>query len=116
MFEKKGSIVFDKKGKNDEVLAMDAIEAGADDINSDEEVFEIITSPEKFHAVREALIEVGHKPDSSEITMNPKNLVKVEGEAAHKVLKLVSALEDLDDVQKVYANFDIAADILKEEM
>lgn len=115
MFEKKGSIVFDKKGKNDEVLSMDAIEAGADDINPDEESIEIITTPENFHQVREALIEAGHKPDSSEITMTPKSTARVEGEDAHKVLKLVNALEELDDVQKVHANFDIAEDILEEE-
>jgi YebC/PmpR family DNA-binding regulatory protein len=115
MFEKKGSIVFDKKGKNDEALSMDAIEAGADDINVDEDSIEVITTPEKFHQVRESLIAAGHKPDSSEITMNAKTTIKLEGEAAHAVLKLVSALEEMDDVQKVHANFDIAEDILEQE-
>ena len=115
MFEKKGSIIFDKKGKNDEVLSMDAIEAGADDINPDEEAIEIVTTPEKFHQVRDALIAAGHKPDSSEITMTAKSSIKVEGETARKVLKLVNLLEELEDVQKVHANFDIAEDILEEE-
>ncbi|MFA4858970.1 MAG: YebC/PmpR family DNA-binding transcriptional regulator [Candidatus Margulisiibacteriota bacterium] len=115
MFEKKGSIVFDKKGKNDEALSMDAIEAGADDINVDEDAIEVITTPEKFPQVRESLIAAGHKPDSSEITMNAKTTVRLEGDNAHAALKLVSILEELDDVQKVHANFDIAEDILEQE-
>ncbi|MBU0686449.1 MAG: YebC/PmpR family DNA-binding transcriptional regulator [Candidatus Margulisbacteria bacterium] len=114
-FEKKGLIVYDKKGKNDEAISLAAVEAGAEDVNTDEEVIEVTTTPENFHQVRQSLIDVGHKPDSSEITMNAKTTVKLEGEDAHKVLKLVSLLEDLDDVQKVHANFDISKEILEEE-
>jgi YebC/PmpR family DNA-binding regulatory protein len=108
MFEKKGYIVVDKRAKAEDELFELAIDAGADDLRDDEENFEIITSPERFDAVTAAVKEAGIEPQVAEISMVPQTYVKLEGQEARQMLKLMEALEDHDDVQKVSANFDIS--------
>jgi YebC/PmpR family DNA-binding regulatory protein len=108
LFEKKGYIVIDKAAKPEEELFDIAIEAGADDLRDDEDNFEIITSPENFEVVNSAVKSAGIEPQVAEVSMVPQNYVKVEGSSAQQMLRLMEALEDHDDVQKVHANFDIA--------
>ena len=107
MFEKKGYIVVDKTAKSEDELFELAIEAGADDLRDDEDNFEIITSPESFDSVLNAVKAAGVEPQVAEVEMMPQNYVKLEGGDARQMLKLMEALEDHDDVQKVSANFDI---------
>jgi YebC/PmpR family DNA-binding regulatory protein len=108
MFEKRGYIVVEKAARAEDELFELAIDAGADDLRSDEENFEIITTPENFEAVLAAVKSGGIEPQVSEVTMVPQNYVKLEGQDARQMLKLMEALEDHDDVQKVSANFDIS--------
>ena len=107
LFSRKGSIVFDKASANEEELTMAAIDAGADDVLPEETSIEIVTAPENFEKVRDELKAKGFAPSSAEVTMVPSTTVKLTGETAQKVLKLVSNLEEHDDVQAVHANFDI---------
>jgi len=113
MFKRKGSMLFDKAGIDEEALTMAAIDAGAEDILPEETVFGVVTTPENFEKVRDALRAKGFSPLSSEVTMVPDTTVKVTGENAQKVLKLVDALEESDDVQAVHANFDIPDEIIE---
>src|SRR5215204_1873547 len=108
MFEKKGYIVVEKAAKSEEELFELAIDAGADDLRGDEDNFEIITSPEAFDAVLAAVKGAGIEPQVAEVEMVPQNYVRLEGADARQMLKLMEALEDHDDVQKVSANFDIS--------
>jgi len=108
MFEKKGYIVVEKATKSEEELFELAIEAGADDLRDDEDNFEIITSPDAFDAVLNAVKGSGIEPQVAEVEMMPQNYIKLEGSDARQMLKLMEALEDHDDVQKVSANFDIS--------
>jgi YebC/PmpR family DNA-binding regulatory protein len=108
MFEKKGYIVVEKSAKSEEELFELAIDAGADDLRDDEDNFEIITSPDAFEAVLTALKGAGIEPQVAEVEMMPQNYIKLEGADARQMLKLMEALEDHDDVQKVSANFDIS--------
>jgi YebC/PmpR family DNA-binding regulatory protein len=107
MFEKKGLIVINKNETKEEALMDIAIDAGAEDITVEDDVFEIVTLPDTFISVKNAL-EKGQIPVvSAELTMIPKTTVKTEGKAAEQVLKLMDALEDNEDIQHVYSNFDI---------
>lgn len=115
LFNKKGSLVFEKSAVGEEALAMEAIDAGAEDIHSEESTIEIVTTPENFEKVREALKAKGFTPSSAEVTMVPTTTVKVAGEDAQKLIKLVESLEEHDDVQNVHANFDIPDEILEQE-
>jgi YebC/PmpR family DNA-binding regulatory protein len=108
MFEKKGYIVVDKTAKPEEELFDIVIEAGADDLRDDEDNFEIITSPESLEAVSSAIKAAGITPQVAEVEMVPQNYVKLEGSQASQMVKLMEALEDHDDVQKVSANFDVS--------
>jgi YebC/PmpR family DNA-binding regulatory protein len=107
MFDKKGYIVVDKAAKSEDELFEIAIEAGADDMQDEGEVFEIFTTPDNFEAVHEAVKKAGIEPQAAEISMIPQNYIKLEGGDARSMLKLYEAIDDNDDVQKVYANFDI---------
>ncbi len=107
LFEKKGYIVVEKAAKPEEELFDIAIEAGADDLRDDEDNFEIITSPESFEQVQEAIKSAGIEPQVAEVSMVPQTYVQLAGNDARQMLKLMEAIEDHDDVQKVYANFDI---------
>jgi YebC/PmpR family DNA-binding regulatory protein len=108
MFEKKGYIVVNKSAKPEEELFEIVIDAGADDLRDDEENFEIITSPDNFDAVLNAVKNAAIEPQVAEIEMVPQNYIRLEGGDARQMLKLMEALEDHDDVQKVSANFDIS--------
>ncbi len=107
LFEKKGYIVVEKAAKPEEELFEIAIDAGADDVRDDEDNFEIITSPENFEGVQSAIKSAGIEPQMAEVSMVPQTYVKLEGSSAQTMLRLMEAIEDHDDVQKVYANFDI---------
>ena len=108
MFEKKGYIVVEKAAKSEEELFEIVTEAGAEDLRDDVDNFEIITAPEEFDTVLEAVKKAGVEPQVAEVEMVPKEYKKLEGAEARQMLKLVEALEDNDDVQKVFANFDIS--------
>jgi YebC/PmpR family DNA-binding regulatory protein len=114
MFKKKGYIVIERSKADEDTLMTLAIDAGADDFSSEESNYEIYTSPESFEAVLNAVKAKGIEPMSAEISMIPENYVKVEGKSAHQVIKLMEALDDHDDVQHVYGNFDIAESELAE--
>jgi YebC/PmpR family DNA-binding regulatory protein len=112
MFHKKGSIIISRANYNEDDILSIVLDAGAEDMRSDEETFEIITSPENFEAVKKALEENGVKIESAELQMIPQSTVRVEGKEAEQVLRLIEALEEHDDVQHVYANFDIDEKIM----
>jgi len=114
VFKRKGILAFEKGGVNEDKLTTAAIEAGAEDIKLEESTIEVITSPENFEKVRDAVKAAGLEPASAEVTMQPDNTVKLAGEDAHKMLALMNVLEDHDDVQNVYANFDIDEEEMKE--
>ncbi len=107
MFDKKGYIVVDKAAKTEDELFEIAIEAGADDMQEEGDVFEIYTAPDTFEAVTDALKSAGVEPQAAEISMIPQNHIALTGADAKTMMKLYDAIDDNDDVQKVYANFDI---------
>ncbi len=107
MFDRKGYIVVDKAAKSEEELFEIAVGAGDDDMQDDGEVFEIFTAIENFDAVHDALKGAGIEPQAAEISQIPQNYIKLEGQDAKTMMKLYDALDDNDDVQKVWANFDI---------
>ncbi|APM40391.1 YebC/PmpR family DNA-binding transcriptional regulator [Clostridium kluyveri] len=107
MFQTKGELVVERKdGMDEDEVMMQALDAGAEDFNAEEEVFEIITTVEDFGSVREKLEGEGFEFISAEITMIPDNTIAVDMDAAGKVQKLIDKLEDDDDVQNVYHNAD----------
>lgn len=108
IFEKKGYIVVEKSAKPEDELFEVVTEAGAEDLRDDEDNFEIITAPDDFDAVLDAVKKAGVEPQVAEVEMLPKEYKKLEGNEAKQMLKLMEALEDHDDVQKVSANFDIS--------
>jgi YebC/PmpR family DNA-binding regulatory protein len=107
MFERKGYFVVEKSAADEEKLLELALGAGADDMREDGSNFEILTTPESFEAVRSALEKEKIPTASAEISMIPQNYVKLEGKHAQTMLKLMEALEDHEDIQNVWANFDI---------
>jgi len=110
MFQKKGTIYIEAAAADEEKMMELALEAGAEDVSGDEESWEVVTSPEDFNAVLDAIKAAGIEPLSAEIVMRPTNSVRVTGSTAQQVLRLVEALEDHDDVASVAANFDIPAE------
>lgn len=114
MFEKKGLIIVEKSAVDEETLMTVALEAGAEDLDEEDDLWEVKTDPGAFEAVKEALEREGIPLQSAKVTMVPKNVVKVEDEKqVERLLKLMDALEDHGDVQNVYANFDIPAELLE---
>lgn len=114
MFHKKGLIVFDKKKYTEEELMEIALEAGAEDVKDQGDQYEVITDPADFLQVKQVFDEKGMTYDMAEITMIPQMTVKVEDpKQAQQVLRLMELLEDHDDVQKAYANFDIPDELLQ---
>lgn len=108
IFEKKGMVVIPLQGlTEDEVMEL-ALENGAQDVSAEEDTFEITTAPADFEVVRKAVEDKGWKIEEAEITMIPQNSVKLEGKKAEQMLKMMDALDDHEDLQKVYANFDIS--------
>ena len=113
LFDKRGWMIIEKGSIDEDELFMIALDSGAEDMTVQEDNLEIITSPEDFEAVREAVEASGATILEAELTMLPQSTVKSEGKEAARMLRLMEALEDSDDVQKVYANFDIDDDILE---
>jgi YebC/PmpR family DNA-binding regulatory protein len=116
LFDKKGLLVFPKKTTDFDKLFEAAIEAGADDVTDEDDVFEVLTDPTSFHEVKTALEKAGFKAESGEVTMIPQTMVKLEGKNAENMLKLMDRMEDNDDVQNVYANFDISEEEMEKMM
>lgn len=115
LFERKGVIVVNINSPDEEEKLLEiALEEGAEDVVTRENEVEIITPSENFRRIREALIEKNFSLASAELTMVPQRTVRVEGSEARKVLNLLDALEEHDDVQEVYSNFDIPEGILEE--
>ena len=114
MFGKKGLFVFEKESVDEETLMEVTLDAGAEDIRDEEGTFEVITSVEDFEAVKKTLDEKGMGYSLAEITMVPQTTVNLEGKEAEQMLRLMDALEDSDDVQRVYSNFDISDKTLEE--
>jgi len=111
MFEKKGYVVVEKSkapGDIAERLLSAAIDAGADDMKDDDDNWEIVSSPDRFHAVLDAVKGLGVEPGAAEIAMLPQNYIKLEGRAAQQMVKLMEALEEHEDTKKVWSNADIA--------
>jgi YebC/PmpR family DNA-binding regulatory protein len=113
MFERKGVFFVDAAGQDDEELMMAAIEAGAEDVLSEGDTFEIRCSAGDFMLVRRNLEEAGIRFTSAELTMIPKTTVALDENDARKTLRLLDALEDNDDVQEVFANFDIPDEVMQ---
>jgi YebC/PmpR family DNA-binding regulatory protein len=107
MFSRKGQIFVDKGKVDEDKLLSAALDAGADDMNDDESAWEIVSAPESFEAVRDAVKGIGVEPTSASVAMIPQNYVKLQGKDANQMIKLMEALDDHDDVQNVWANFDI---------
>ena len=107
MFHKKGDIVVPKPAAKEDDLMNIVLEAGGEDLRDDGESWEILTDPHHYEAVLEAVKKAGIQPTLSEISMVPQNYIKLEGAAAAQMIRLVEALEEHDDVQHVYSNFDI---------
>ena len=107
MFKKKGIIIVDKEIADEDTLMLLALDSGAEDVQTHEEVYEIITEPDAFIAVSEALEKEGIEVESSEVSMIPDNTVSLDGEKAESMQKMIEALEEIDDVQEVYHNADM---------
>ncbi|MGE5198885.1 MAG: YebC/PmpR family DNA-binding transcriptional regulator [Rhodospirillaceae bacterium] len=107
MFEKKGYIVIEKANAAEDTLMTAALDAGADDLRDDGDTWEVISAPEAFPAIKEAVEKLGIETASAQIAMLPKNYVSLEGKAAQSMLKLLDLIEDHDDVQHVWSNMDI---------
>ncbi len=114
MFDRKGQMTVDADGVTEDTLIEAALEAGADDVVREDDVFVITTEPAALHAVKEGLEVHKYKVENAELAWVPKSTVKVEGTAADQLLKLLEALEELDDVQKVDANFEMDENAMAE--
>ena len=113
MFEAKGVVVINKGDVSEDDVFLMAADAGAEDVRASESTIEVITPPDALKPVRNALVEAGIEVESYELTQVPKNTIELDESDAKKVLGLVEALEELDDVQDVYANFDISDAVLE---
>ncbi len=114
MFDKKGVITLEKAKYAEDQIMEAALEAGAEDVLDQDDSWEVNTAPENFESVRQALEDAGMELTSAEIDMVPKNTVAVSAEIGRKLLKLMDALDDYDDVQKTYGNFDLPEELLAE--
>src|SRR5256712_11889657 len=113
LFEQKGVIEIDAKGKDADLIELAAIDAGAEDVEAEPGLITVYTTPAAFERVKKALETAGIKVASAELSMRPTTTVRVEGAQAKKLLGLVETLEDLDDVIKVHANFDVPEEVLQ---
>lgn len=114
MFDKKGYIIVEKTKIDEDSLMSAALEAGAEDLKNDpgEDSYEIITTPEDMNKVKASLEAAGISPSFAEITMLPKSYVALDGKSAEVMIRLVDALEEHEDVQNVYTNFDIPEEVM----
>jgi YebC/PmpR family DNA-binding regulatory protein len=114
LFERRGVVLVPADGTNEDELMLAAAEGGADDVSPDGSTFQVLSAAEQLASVREAVAEAGFEIESAELTMLPKTTVALEDEnEAKKILRLIDQLEDNDDVQEVYANFDIPERVLE---
>ena len=113
LFERKGLIIINKEGVEENALFSMALEAGAEDMHSEDDHYTLITIPADIEKVRDFLNKSGIKIESASITRLPKSTVKVEGKGAESLLKLLDFLEEDEDIQEVYSNFDMPDDILE---
>jgi len=116
-FERRGTVVIEElpEGTDRDDLMMTLIESGAQDLGEDDDLIEAYCNPADLQGLAEAVRELGISPSRSEVTMVPKSTVHIEGHAAQKVLRLLDALDDNDDVQQVFANFDVPEEALVAE-
>lgn len=115
MFDRKGQIFVDANGRGEDAVMEQVLEAGAEDFVAEDEQFTITTAPSELHAVKSALEQAGLVATEASLAWIPKSTVKVEGANAQQLIKLLEQLEDLDDVQKVDANFDMDVSELSAE-
>src|SRR5437868_8114743 len=108
MFNKKGYIVIEKAKADEEKLMTAVLDAGADDLQDDDDNWEVLSAPEAFQAVNDAVKALGIEPATAKVQMIPQNYVKLEGRPAQQMIKLMGELDDHDDVQSVSSNFDIS--------
>lgn len=113
LFEQKGIIEIEAQGRDPDEIELAAIDAGAEDVERDGTLVTVYTAPNKFEAVKKALEAQKLKIVEADVSMRPSNTVRLDGDQAKKVLGLVEALEDLEDVQKVHANFDVPEEVLE---
>jgi YebC/PmpR family DNA-binding regulatory protein len=113
-FETRGVVVVPRNGINADDVALTAIDAGADDVDTESDPIEVITDPANLESLLKGLEGAGVKVESAEVTMQPKAAIEVDEHVARQNLRLIEALEDLDDVQRVTANFDLPSEILAE--
>lgn len=114
MFDNKGMLTFDAEKYSEEQIMEIALEHGAEDVSAEDGIIEVIVSPSDFEAVRQAFEDAGIECQTAELTMLPQNTVEVDAENGRKLLKLLDALEDNDDVQNVYSNFDLPDEVMAE--
>jgi len=114
MFHRKGELVVPKEQASEEKMLEIVLDAGAEDLKDDGSAWDVVTPPESFEAVKEALTKAKITPSSAEIAMVPQNYIKLTGQQATQMLRLVEALEEHDDVQHIYANFDIDESEIRE--
>jgi transcriptional/translational regulatory protein YebC/TACO1 len=107
MFAKRGYIVIEKSKADEETLMAAVLESGGDDLQDDGDNWEVLTAPDQFHAVHDAVKALGIETATAEVSMLPQNYVKLEGKAAQSMVRLMEALDDLDDIRHVWSNFDI---------
>ena len=114
MFHKKGDIIVPKAAAKEDDLMAVVLDAGADDLKDDGETWEVLSDPSSYEAVLEAVKKAGIEPASASVAMIPQNYIKLEGQAANTMIRLMEALEEHDDVQNVHSNFDIDQKLLEE--
>jgi YebC/PmpR family DNA-binding regulatory protein len=113
IFTQKGLILFDKNKVEEEKLIEVVLDAGAEDVREREREFEVITDPDQYEGVKRAIEDSGLQYSFAEVTMVPQNTIQLRGREAEQMLKLMEGLEDSDDIQRVYANFDIPDDVME---
>jgi YebC/PmpR family DNA-binding regulatory protein len=114
MFKKKGDIVIPKTAAKEDELMTIVLEAGAEDFNDDGDNWEVLSEPSAYEAVLEAVKKAGIEPASASVAMIPDTYIKLEGQAANTMIRLMEAFEEHDDVQNVHSNFDIDQKLLEE--
>ena len=113
-FEPRGVVAVARDGIAADDIALTAIDAGADDVDTESDPIEVLTDPGNLESLRTTLEDSGAKVESAEVTMQPRTLIEVDAHVARQNLRLIEALDDLDDVQRVTANFDLPAEVLAE--
>jgi YebC/PmpR family DNA-binding regulatory protein len=113
IFTQKGLLFFDKNKVEEEKLIEVVLDAGAEDVREREREFEVITDPDQYEGVKRAIDDAGLQYSFAEVTMVPQNTIQLRGKEAEQMLKLMEGLEDSDDIQRVYANFDIPDDVME---